>query len=63
MVSCDGDAGGEPATAIDGTAQSYADSGGPATETTTLCHAAGIAAVTEAGVYQHVVTHITTGIF
>jgi len=61
--TCDGDAGGEPATAIDGTAQSYADSGGPATETTTLCHAAGIAAVTEAGVYQHVVTHITTGIF
>jgi hypothetical protein len=62
--TCDGDAGGEPATAIDGTAKSYATNGDPASsEQTYLCHAAGIAGATEAGSYQHIVTHITTGTF
>ena len=64
---CDG-TNPEGATALDGTAQSYATHTGPvdtgdADEVTNLCHAASISPITPAGSYSQIVTHITTGTF
>jgi hypothetical protein len=61
----DGACGGgatETVTPIDGT-ETYANQSTVASDTITLCHAASIDGTTTAGVYSHIVTHITTGTF
>jgi hypothetical protein len=60
---CNEDAG-EPGQALTSSPVVYAASSMPVTNSTeTLCHIAGISAITEAGVYQQIVTLIATGRF
>ncbi len=54
---------GNPATAITGTAQTFAGATGPITDAVTLCFAASINGTTPSGSYSHTVTLISTGTF
>src|SRR3989344_732475 len=51
------------ASALTTGAQSYSTAAGPVSaDVTTVCHGASITATTPAGIFQHITTHITTGI-
>lgn len=64
IVQESGACDGNPASAITGSAQTFAGATGPSTEAVALCFAASINATsTSAGSYSHTVTLISTGTF